>query len=465
MNLPFLAITFGNHNEFSLFSEINRINAFLAFESLLAAFPLASFLEKRKHFYLRSILSFILSIAIAYFIPAFYSGTNLVLDIFAWVFLYLFLMAFLMLPLLISYKGNFINYAIIASASYVIHQLFSMLDTAFNNLLGTYTNLETAHPVGYYFLRYGIYFLLLALIYSLIFFYYFKQKKEVLKMNFSRWQTALMISLAVIFAIVLSALQMIFAAYQDYSKLIQLSYYVDVFECILILLLFFSFVLFNRSQDELSVEKELLEESKKQYELSKENIESLNIKFHDFKYRIQAMEQEENRKKEFEEIYKDLAIYDSQVKTGNQALDIVLREYALRCENNSIVFSSIVDGKSLDFLSPYDIYALFGNAINNAIEAVMKIQNKEKRDISLQVRRQHGFLSIHVVNYYEEPLSLNQENGLPETSKGDTLNHGYGLKSIKLIAEKYGGHASISLVDDMFVLDVLLPLPEEKKNS
>ena len=179
MNLPFLAITFGNHNELSLFSEINRINAFLAFESLLAAFPLASFLEKRKHFYLRSILSFILSIAIAYFIPAFYTGTNLVLDIFAWVFLYLFLMAFLMLPLLISYKGNFINYAIIASASYVIHQLFSMLDTAFNNLIGTYTNLETAHPVGYYFLRYGIYFLLLALIYSLIFFYYFKQKKEV----------------------------------------------------------------------------------------------------------------------------------------------------------------------------------------------------------------------------------------------------------------------------------------------
>jgi len=452
----------GEGKSFYLFSEINRVNLLLMFESLLAAFLLGSFLERRSHFYLRAVSSSLLFMALAYFLPTYYDHNSLAMDLLSWFLLYLFLLAMILVPLVFCYKGKFVHFGSIATTSYAIHQLFSMLFTAILSLVKDYTNFATAYPIGYQVFYWCFYFLLLGSVYGGIFALYFRQRKDILEFNFSRWQTLALTLTTVVSAILLSALQMLLANFKNYEGLVELTYFVDVFECALILTLFFHFVFQNHLKDELEVEKKLLEESKKQYELSKENIESLNLKIHDFKYRLMALDAGMADKKDFQEIYKDLAVYDAQVKTGNDALDVVIREYALRCENNGITFTSVVDGKSLSFMAPYDIYALFGNAINNAIEAVSKIQEKEKRNISLIVRRQNGFLSIHEVNYFEGTLDFDPKTGLPKTSKDDKLSHGYGLKSIRLIAEKYGGEATYSVEGDVFLLDALLPIPAGK---
>ena len=68
----------------------------------------------------------------------------------------------------------------------------------------------------------------------------------------------------------------------------------------------------------------------------------------------------------------------------------------------------------------------------------------------------HGpFGDIHVYNYFEGELSLN--GGLPRTSKPDSASHGYGLKSMRLTAEKYGGALVVSANDHIFGLNVVLP--------
>ena len=76
--------------------------------------------------------------------------------------------------------------------------------------------------------------------------------------------------------------------------------------------------------------------------------------------------------------------------------------------------------------------------------------------ISLNVEKSGFFVTVHEENYFAEPLKFSGD--MPETTKGDTAYHGYGLKSVKLLAEQYGGDIHIETEGDRFILDVLFPI-------
>lgn len=82
-----------------------------------------------------------------------------------------------------------------------------------------------------------------------------------------------------------------------------------------------------------------------------------------------------------------MAIYDNIYQTGNDALDLVLTEKSLLCDEYNIKLSSMIEGLALDFMHTTDVYALFGNLLDNAIESVMKEPDEEKRIISIQMAR------------------------------------------------------------------------------
>ena len=73
-----------------------------------------------------------------------------------------------------------------------------------------------------------------------------------------------------------------------------------------------------------------------------------------------------------------MQIYSAIVRTGNEILDTILTEKSLICENSGIHISCVADGSLLAFMNPVDLYTLFGNALDNAIEAVRKLESKEK---------------------------------------------------------------------------------------
>ena len=50
------------------------------------------------------------------------------------------------------------------------------------------------------------------------------------------------------------------------------------------------------------------------------------------------------------------------------------------------------------------------------------------------------------------------ENNVRKTTKQNKLYHGFGVKSIQLIAEKYHGDVSISAKDGKFILDILFSI-------
>ncbi len=93
---------------------------------------------------------------------------------------------------------------------------------------------------------------------------------------------------------------------------------------------------------------------------------------------------------------------------------------------------------------------MFGNAIDNAIEAVEKLP-EDKRVISVTEKSTGGFISVRVENYFDGNIVI--ENGMPLTDKKGE-GHGFGVKSIKMIAEKYNGGVAVSAHDDVFTLDI-----------
>lgn len=197
--------------------------------------------------------------------------------------------------------------------------------------------------------------------------------------------------------------------------------------------------------------EQLLEKDKQQYELAKQNMERINIRYHDIKKRRgMAMTVEEAQKFD-EELKKFRKLY----YTGNEVVDITLSEKASLCADAGIQFICSVDGSRLDMIKPYQIYSLLGNAIDNAIESLRSVADEDKKVIRLDIFGRGNMSVIRVVNYLANEPKM--ENGMPVTTKLDKENHGFGLKSIKSIAEEYGGMIYISTENHEFTLVVTIP--------
>ena len=196
----------------------------------------------------------------------------------------------------------------------------------------------------------------------------------------------------------------------------------------------------------------LWQEERKQYELSKKTIDTINIKYHDLKHRLRDMRLPAE---EAESIKDAVRIYGSRIRTGSEALDVLLTENSLRCSEEGIRLTYMGNGADLGFMQVMDVYSLFGNAISNAMEAVEKLEDPEKKIIDIVSECRGDLVSIHISNYFSGALRM--EDGLPRTRKTEEEGfHGFGMKSMKLIAEKYGGSLSVSADGDLFTLDVYL---------
>lgn len=126
-------------------------------------------------------------------------------------------------------------------------------------------------------------------------------------------------------------------------------------------------LLYARNAEDRRAETErLLVERERQYRLSRENIEAINIKCHDMRHQIRhlADAREVVDGQALTEIAREINVYDSVVETGNEALDTILTEKGLTCSSEGITLSVIADGHALDRVSPSDIYSLFGNALD-----------------------------------------------------------------------------------------------------
>ncbi|MBR0429526.1 MAG: GHKL domain-containing protein [Lachnospiraceae bacterium] len=211
----------------------------------------------------------------------------------------------------------------------------------------------------------------------------------------------------------------------------------------------------------------LFQKQYEQYKLAIDNSEALRKEMHDMKHYVMALKNEDDPAKRAEvldDMEQAIAIQESFMNTGNRVLDVILTTKSLQCEKKGITLNAMIDGDILSGIHVKDICSLFGNVIDNAIEATQMIEEKEKRLITLSVRSRNKFIIIECENY-SDPASVrlkkNQRrifgsDDLPKTTKRDNVKHGYGLKSIAQVAEKYGGAMNCSYEDGWFKVKVLL---------
>ena len=149
-------------------------------------------------------------------------------------------------------------------------------------------------------------------------------------------------------------------------------------------------------------------------------------------------------------------IFDSSIQTGNDALDIILTQKSLAFNSNHIKTTAMIEGKALNFMGVEDVNVFFGNALDNAIEYLAKV-DEEKRFIRISSTRHRSLLLIRIENYCERDIEFGKD-GRPHSTKSGS--QGYGSHSIRAVAEKYGGTATFSREGDLFVVTALFSASE-----
>lgn len=213
------------------------------------------------------------------------------------------------------------------------------------------------------------------------------------------------------------------------------------------------------TQRELDAIQNILQNQYIQYKQSRESIDVVNRKYHDLKHQIAVLraEQDPQRRCDFlDGMEAEIRTYEAQNKTGNSVLDTVLTGKSLYCARHGVELTCVADGARLDFMDIVDICSIFGNLLDNAIECELNIQDKKKRLIHLAVYAKKDFLIIQCGNYCEQILEF--QDGIPISTKGDGAYHGFGVKSIRYTAGKYGGTVTIHNQNSWFEMNIVIPV-------
>ena len=220
--------------------------------------------------------------------------------------------------------------------------------------------------------------------------------------------------------------------------------------CVVVLYSMYKAAQINQTIAEKKVLQQLLLKQEKQYKISKQNVDMINIRVHDFKKQIQLLIGKTDNAK-IEELKNCVSVYENKVETGNETLDVLLTEFAMRCTQEQVRFTYMVDGEKLNFMSTMDICSIFYNMLENALESVQMLEPSD-RIISLKVFAVGNMVRISSYN--------TSGNARPqfETAKPDPENHGFGLKSMAMTVRQHGGEMKYALEDNVFSVDILLPI-------
>lgn len=219
---------------------------------------------------------------------------------------------------------------------------------------------------------------------------------------------------------------------------------------IFLMVMQFEIIRRQRLNTELQEMKTLLHVQETQWQQGRERAELVNEKYHDLKKIVNSFRGELDGRM-LSKLSDAIDAYDDQVKTGSSAADVVLTEARELCRGRGIQFTCYVNGSDLEFMEELDIYAFLKNTMDNAVEAVERVSAGQDKFISLTLRNEGGIVTLHE----ENPCGhVEFENGLPQ-SRRDSDYHGYGMKSMLRIANKYGGAVTASEKGGIFYLDAI----------
>lgn len=139
------------------------------------------------------------------------------------------------------------------------------------------------------------------------------------------------------------------------------------------------------------------------------------------------------------------------IKSDNDILDYLINSKLCMLKNTQVIVSGVVG--DLSNISDSDLVSIFGNIIDNAIEAVDGLD--EKRIELLFNRHEDNMIVVCKNTIGESVLEKNREL---KTTKSDNAAHGLGHIIVEETVKKLGGMIEYSEEGDMFVVQIILPL-------
>jgi len=137
----------------------------------------------------------------------------------------------------------------------------------------------------------------------------------------------------------------------------------------------------------------------------------------------------------------------------NNAVNLILSYFDIKAKNNGVQFS--VDAQlSHDISIPdTELCTLLSNGLENAIKASSKVIDENFRKVKIYCHIHKNNLLIYIENSFSGDVTM--ENGFPHSIQE---GHGFGTKSMAMIAEKYNGYCSFEITGEIFMLRIVLPL-------
>lgn len=208
-------------------------------------------------------------------------------------------------------------------------------------------------------------------------------------------------------------------------------------------------------------QQHMLELRQQQFVLRRDSIEAVRRTYHDMKNLLLYLEQStpprEDVRAQLQGILQESRGCEALLSTGNEVTDILLSEKLAVCQREGIACTVMVDGALLAFIGQLDLVSLVGNAMDNAIEACCALPPEAARYIQVRTHERPGFVLLHFLNSCTGEARC--EEGRFLTLKPDAENHGFGLSSICLAAQRYGGEMSCRMEDGEFSLTLVFPKP------
>ena len=442
-----------------IITELFAYKIIFVIEILFSMHLLSFYLPKKKYPVCRYILTILSCLLIAIIFPLFKNVS------YSWWYssiMFFILFTCCAISLYFVYNISIQNIFLISITAYTSQHLAYQA----YNVLTTFLSIEEKLS----FISYGdiplnvnitylniISFSILLIVYVIIYtivFVIFNERINKDEAKISNFSIVLISGLILLIDIIINSIIIYSDKFQGKEVSIIICTY-NILCCLMVLFLLFNILNIKQLKTELTITSQLLNKAEEQYKQNKENVDLINIKCHDLKHQIREYASKSYVNKDtISGIENLINIYDSTVQTGNEVLDLILTEKSLLCQKKEILLTCLADCSKLNFISNEDLYSLFGNAIDNAIEAVVKINDKEKRSINLIIRNVHSFVTITIENYYQGEIYLNND-GLPITTKDNKDYHGFGMKSIKLLVNKYNGDLKITTKKNIFTLSIL----------
>ncbi|MBO5623056.1 MAG: GHKL domain-containing protein [Butyrivibrio sp.] len=234
--------------------------------------------------------------------------------------------------------------------------------------------------------------------------------------------------------------------------------------CVFAMTIQFFFSKWQQEKADSLVIKQLLSASEKQYEQWKAMVQLNNIHTHDLKHMLNNIEKLAGKDAieipDLSPIRNSLDEFAPLVKTGNEVIDVLLRNMDTLCKEQDIHFNCVSYTEMLGKFDSMSLYFLFANAIDNARAGAGAVTVPDKRMVDVSLKQFGDSVIIHVWNYFNGELTI--KDGLP-VSSNTSSGHGFGLKSIKMLVDKFEGAMEARPEGDVFHLNIILPLKKDSK--